>query len=149
MPKLPTEFRASITVVGGDTLSFYFMRRAGRAGLVTDEASLSSRRPQSHRDERHTCLRMHTHRNTLGYTSFLEGKLYSNPSQKEMNICCGVFDTYRRSKKKRDVVISKNGYPKIKHNKFYVGGKKNAIKIKISVNFAPHCFEFWNSQLYP
>lgn len=41
-----------------------------------------------------------------------------------MNICCGVFDTYRRSKKKRDVVISKNGYPKIKHNKFYVGGRK-------------------------
>ncbi|TNN67019.1 hypothetical protein EYF80_022792 [Liparis tanakae] len=27
-----TEFRASITVVGGDTLSFYFTRRAGRAG---------------------------------------------------------------------------------------------------------------------
>lgn len=32
----------------------------GPAGLVTDEASLSSRRPQSHRVDRHTCLQMHT-----------------------------------------------------------------------------------------
>lgn len=148
MPKLPTEFRASITVVGGDTLSFYFMRRAGRAGLVTDEASLSSRRPQSHRDERHTCLRMHTHRNTLSCTTFLEGKLYSNPSQKEMNICCGMLDTYCRSKIKQTWLSLKIDIQKLSTISFMLEREK-CHKKEISVNFAPHCFEFWNSQLYP
>lgn len=75
-PKLLTEFRASITVVGSDTLSFYCMQRAGRSRLVTDEASLYTRRPQSHRDEGHKCWRMHTHKAPLSYT---EGRANTTP----------------------------------------------------------------------
>lgn len=145
MPKLPTEFRASITVVGGDTLSFYFMRRAGRAGLVTDEASLSSRRPQSHRDDRHTCLRMHTHtKNTHSYATFLEGKLNSYPLEQEIH----MFIVYTLNRyHERKITFLKIDIQKLSGIRAMLETEKY-IK-NISVNFAPHCFEFLNFQLHP
>lgn len=73
--------------------------------LVTDEASLSSRRPQSHRDDRHTCLHMHIHRNARSYTTVLEGKLNLHHFHNTCIYLEGVYYIDTLEEKKRHLLL--------------------------------------------